>query len=303
MNTQERSIARILFQNKIYKADGQAFEDIFTATMNYSCEDFQSIKPWGNIGDRKNDGYIKSEGVYYQVYAPEDIRKSYVDAVNKIKTDFIGLHKQWSPVNKFYFVVNDKYNGVNADCEQAIQEIKSTFKLNDARILTAKDLEDKVFGLNDDQIFTIVGYLPDPGNLKNIDYSILNEIIAYIMDLPIDSGREFAITLPDLDEKIQFNQLSSITANYLYNGLMKVVYLEEYLSNNSDFVADSLRDKLSEIYQNEKDKYSGDLLFWNIVNILSPNIQQKYQSIVIIIMSKYFETCDIFEEPTKEGEE
>lgn len=303
MKTQERSIARILFQNKIYKADGQAFEDIFTATMNYSCKDFRSIKPWGNIGDRKNDGYIKSEGVYYQVYAPEDIRKSYIDAVNKIKTDFIGLHKQWAPVNKFYFVVNDKYNGVNADCEQTIQEIMSAFKLKDARILTAKDLEDKVFSLDDDQIFTIVGYLPDPGNLKNIDYSILNEIIAHIMNLPIDSSKEYEITLPDLDEKIQFNQLSSITANYLYNGLMKVVCLEEYLSNNSNFVADSLRDKLSEVYQNEKAKHSGDSLFWNIVDRLSPDIKQKYQSIVIIIMSKYFEACDIFEEPTREGEE
>lgn len=303
MNTQERSIARILFQNKIFKADGQAFEDIFTATMNYLCEDFQSIKPWGNIGDRKNDGYIKSEGEYYQVYAPEDIRKSYVDAVNKMKTDFKGLYEQWTPVNKFYFVVNDKYNGVNADSEQAIAEIRDIYNLKDARILTAKDLEDRVFKLDDDQIFTIVGYLPDPGNLKNIDYSILNEVIAYIMNLPIDSEKEFAITLPDLDEKIQFNNLSSTTAGYLYNGLIKVVYLEEYLSNNSNYVADTLRDKLSEVYKNEKENNKGDSLFWKIVNILSPVSKQQYQSIVIIIMSKYFETCDIFEEPIKEEKE
>lgn len=303
MNTQERSIARILFQNKVFKADGQAFEDIFTITMNYYCKEFQSIKPWGNIGDRKNDGYIKSEGTYFQVYAPEDIRKSYVDAVNKMKTDFAGLHKQWAPVHKFYFVVNDKYNGVNADCEQTIQEIMATFNLRDAGILTAKDLENKVFELTDDQIFTIVGYFPDPGNLKNIDYSILNEVIEHIMRLPINSDKEYKITLPDLDEKIEFNKLSAITANYLYNGLMKVVYLEEYLENSSNFVADSLRDKLSEVYKKEKENYSGDSLFWEIVDILSPNKQQMYQSIVIIIMSKYFETCDIFEEPIKEDEE
>lgn len=300
MNTQERSIARILFQNKIYKADGQAFEDIFTATMSYFNKDFQSIKPWGNIGDRKNDGYIKTECEYYQVYAPEDIRKSYVDAVNKIKTDFNGLIKQWSPVNKFYFVINDKYKGVNADCEQVINQIKGSYSLEDARILTAKDLEDRVFSLSEDQIYTVVGYLPDPGNLKNIDYSILNEVISYIMNLPIDSEKEYSITLPDLDEKIQFNNLSKITADYLYNGLMKVVYLEEYLSNNSDYVADSLRDKLSEIYKKQRDNFNGDSLFWNIVNALSPVAQQQYQSIVIIIMSKYFETCDIFEEPIKE---
>ena len=123
------------------------------------------------------------------------------------------------------------------------------------------------------------------------------------MELPIDNNKEYSITLPDLDEKIQFNGLSDVTADYLYNGLMKVVYLEEYLSNNSNFVADSLRDKLNEVYLKEKEEHSEDTLFWTIVNRLSPKVQQIYQTTVIIIMAKYFETCDIFEEPIKEGEE
>jgi hypothetical protein len=141
MNAQEKTLARFLFQNKILKADGQVFEDIFTAIMNYADADFRSIKPWGNIGDKKNDGYIKSKGVFYQVYAPEDIRKSYTDAVNKVKTDFNGLKAQWPSINEFYFVVNDKYKGVNATCEETIQEIKETHNLKKAGFLTAKDLE------------------------------------------------------------------------------------------------------------------------------------------------------------------
>ena len=300
MNVQERSIARILFQNKIYKADGQAFEDIFTQLMNYTHKDFQAIKAWGNIGDRKNDGYIKSEGTFFQVYAPEDVTKSYVDFIKKLEKDFLGLIKQWNPVNKYYFVVNDKYKGVNADVEQIIQELKITYSLDDARILTAKDIENKVFLLDDDQIFSIVGNLPDPNNIKNLDFSVLNDVISYIMSLPIDSNLEYKITLPDLKEKIQFNGLSETTASYLYDALIKVEYLEKYLSNNSDFIADSLRNKLSEIYIEKRDIYKNDELFWNIVNSLSPKMQQIYQTTVIIIMAKYFETCDIFEVPIRE---
>lgn len=45
MNSQEKTLARILFQNKINKADGQKFEDIFTSIMNYAEPDFQQIKP------------------------------------------------------------------------------------------------------------------------------------------------------------------------------------------------------------------------------------------------------------------
>ena len=79
-----------MFQNKIHKSDGQAFEDIFTSIMNYVDNDFMSIKPWGNIGDRKNDGYIKRTGTYYQVFAPEDIKNSYPQTIKKLNEDLQG---------------------------------------------------------------------------------------------------------------------------------------------------------------------------------------------------------------------
>lgn len=301
MNTHEKTLARQLFQNKIFKADGQTFEDIFTEIMNYAEPDFHSIKPWGNIGDRKNDGYIKSKGIFYQVYAPEDIRKSYRNAINKLKTDFEGLKSFWSPINEFYFVVNDKFKDVNADCEQIIQEIKEKHHLNNAGFLTAKDLENILFKLDDDQIFLITGNIPDPATIKQLDYSILTEVIGYIMQLPLKKGDKSKIVWPEWDEKIKFNNLSEHTARLLNNGYIQLHYLKEYLSNNSNFLADSLRDKMNEIYLQEKNIHKGDDLFWAIVNCASPKAAHMYQTSVIVIMSKYFETCDIFEEPQQVG--
>ena len=303
MNVQEKTFARQLFQNKILKADGQIFEDIFSAVMNYAETDFQQIKPWGNIGDRKNDGYIKNKGIFYQVYAPEDIRKSYTNVVSKLKEDFDGLKAQWSPVNEFYFVVNDKYKGVNADCEKIIQEIKISHNLNNAGFLTAKHLENILFELEDDQIYSITGFIPDPANIKQLDFSILNEVIGHIMKLPLNEGDKPKIVPPNWNEKIKLNVLSESVSQLLSNGSIQLPYLAEYLKNNSDFLADSLRDKMNEVYSQEKENKSGDELFWAIVNSASPKAEQMYQTSVIVIMSKYFETCDIFEEPVQEGVE
>lgn len=303
MNVNEKTIARHLFQNKIFKSDGQSFEDMFIAIMNYAEEHFQAIKPWGNIGDRKNDGYIRDKGVFYQVYAPEDLdKKSYVSAVNKLKTDFAGLKTQWEPINEFYFVINDKYKGVNADCEKAIREIKDEYGLINAGFLTAKDIENILFSLEDDQILSITGFIPDPSNIKQIDYSILNEVIDYIMKLSLRKTNGYDIILPDWDKKITFNNLSIPVANLLYSGIFQVYSLEEYLANNSDFLADTLRDKVSEVYSEQRDLNTGDELFWAMVNRLSPREEQAYQTTVIIIMAKYFEACDIFEDPSQEGE-
>lgn len=303
MNVNEKTIARQLFQNKIFKSNGQSFQELFVMVMNYAEEQFQLIKPWGNIGDRKNDGYIRDRGIYYQVYAPEDIRKSYVDTVTKLKKDFAGLKKQWNPINVFYFVVNDKYMGVNADCEKTIMEIKNTFGLIEAKFLTAKDIENILFTLEDDQIFNIVGFIPDPSSIKQIDFSILNEVIDYIMKIPLRKNTDYDIVLPDFDEKIFFNNLSFPVANLLVNGYFQMASLEEYLVNNSDFLADALRDKLSVVYFEEKKSFTGDNLFWSMVERLSPKDEQAYHNIVIIIMAKYFETCDIFEEPLEDEDD
>ena len=300
MNVQERTVARQLFQNKIFKADGQIFEELFSAIMNYAEADFQQIKPWGNIGDRKNDGYIKTKGIFYQVYAPEDIRKSDTNVVSKLQKDFDGLKKQWSPVNEFYFVVNDKYKGVNADSEKIIQEMKISHNLNDAGFLTAKHLENILFELEDDQIYSITGFIPDPANIKQLDFSILNEVIGYIMQLPLNKDDKSKIVVPDWNEKIKLNVLSESVSQLLSNGCFQLHSLDEYLKDSSDFLADSLRDKMNEVYLQEKENKSGDELFWAIVNSASPKAEQMYQTSVIVIMSKYFETCDIFEEPVQE---
>lgn len=301
MDVQEKTITRYLFQNKIFKADGQIFEDIFSAIMNYAEADFQQIKPWGNIGDRKNDGYIKSKGIFYQVYAPEDIRKSYTIVVSKLKEDFHGLKKQWSPVNEFYFVVNDKYKGVNPDYEKIIQEMKKSHNLINAGFLTAKDIENTLFKLDDDQIMSIAGFIPDPASIKHLDFSILNEVIEHIMKLPLNDGDNSKIVLPDWDEKIYLNGLSESVSRLLNNGFFQVHSLDNYLKNNCDFLADSLRDKMNKIYLQEKENNIRDDLFWAIVNRSSPKAEYMYQTSVIVVMSKYFETCDIFEEPVLEN--
>jgi len=149
----------------------------------------------------------------------------------------------------------------------------------------------------------VTGLIPDPASINNLDYSILNEVIGYIMQVPVRNNGKYKISLPDWDEKIKFNNISEYESYLLNSGYFQVFSLEDYLSNNSDFLADSLRDKLNEIYCQEKETKSGDDLFWAMVERLSPKAQSMYQTTVFTIMAKYFETCDIFEEPIEEGGE
>jgi len=300
MNRDERTIARILFENKIFKANGQAFENLFTEIMSYAEPSFRKIKAWGNIGDKKNDGYVEDKGIYYQVYAPENIKNSYPDVVKKINTDFTGLLEQWSPINEFYFVVNDKFNGVNADAEQTLTALKDKYNIKKSGFLTADDLSKIVFSFEDDIIQKIVGLLPNAENLSNLEFSALKEVIGHIMKLPIPI-KEGDIKTPDWNEKIEFNKLSPYSAKLLDWGSINLGGLEKYLANQTS-LAQELQEHMTGIYEKIRSDwkdldYKNDNIFWEIINTCVPYNESRYQIPILTIMSKYFESCDIFEEP------
>jgi hypothetical protein len=299
MTIEEKSIVRFLFQNKIYKADGQKFEDIFTDIMKYAYPEFQQIRPYGRAGDKKNDGYIKPKGVYFQVYGPEDIAKSVSYAKGKLKKDFAGLLQAWKPVNEFYFIINDKYKGIPPELEIEMDKLLTNNNLKGG-VKGATYLENVLFSLADDQIVAITGFIPDPSKIRSLDYSMLNEVIDYIVHIPLTKTVSSDISVPDWNEKIKFNKLSPLVAGLLNSGSIQIARLDEYLMNQGDFLADTLRDKINEIYVSKKDDITGDELFWRVVTIASPREESVYQSAVIVIMAKYFEACDIFERPTEE---
>lgn len=169
-----------MFNLQIHEADGQRFEDLFTKIMSYKCRDFQPVKPYGNIGDRKNDGLIESENTYFQVYAPETVSKNINLAINKLRNDFEGLHKHWNElceIKKFYFVLNDKYKGAPPQLHQEMLRIKLEFNLEDAKVFVAKDLDHYLFDLKDDQILSVVGHIPD---IDNEEYMFISGFTGFI---------------------------------------------------------------------------------------------------------------------------
>ena len=162
MDDNAKAFARNMLRLRIYESDAQAYEDLFVRVIGYATPTFRPVKPHGDIGDRKNDGFDPSTGTYYQVYAPQEIRRNAGDALKKLKRDFSGLRAFWDgiyPVRRFFYVINDKYHGVAPDLEEELAAIRVRFGVETSPFL-AKDLEATVFTLPADQIIVIVGHVP-----------------------------------------------------------------------------------------------------------------------------------------------
>jgi hypothetical protein len=168
----------IQFKLAIYSKKGNEFQTFFENIMEKAYDDFQRIRPYGNEGDRGNDGYRKESGIYYQVYAPQTPQINYTKAVKKLKEDFYKLKNNWDDISKikeYYFVFNDKYDGSTQKLEEAITELEKENVGIKFNIFIAKNLEKIFFTLDDTNILDL-GFDIDSTKAVSIAFKVLEKI-------------------------------------------------------------------------------------------------------------------------------
>lgn len=287
---------------------GQAFEDFFISIMTKSNIDFQPVKAYGKIGDRKNDGFIRKTGTYYQVFAPEDIMKDKTinDAIRKMEDDFKGLYENWNDackIQKYYFVINDRYQGLPPQVILKAEELNNDEKYADIEIqtFTAKDLEQVYGQLAEEDIFDVVGLIPDisPGI---IEFEALNEVVNYLLNTELPQEDDDKLIVPDFNEKILFNGLSDEVGIKLITGSYQEGILQKYFNENPG-IKEILQQKFHAFYLlsceeiPDGEENSADCRYYFILDKASPKRTIAIYACVGVLMSYYFSSCDIFEEP------
>ena len=306
MTKEELYLARIMFRLRIHESDGQAYQDLFTKVMQHANPNFHPIKPHGREGDQKNDGFDKSKGVYYQVYAPEDLAPKVGTAVAKLTDSFHGLldywNKQIAPIKEYYFVINDKYKGTYPEIEKGLALLEQKHPGIRCNPFLAKDVEDVFINLQEHKIIDIVGFIPDPLKIEDVDYSIMNEVIQHLLRTEVTFKVEKIPQDPDFAVKIQFNRLSKSVTRLLDYGSHQNYIIDDYFKRQSNFAKAELKNIFIRHYedgvksiQNYEDK--SDMVFFHILEKASPSKTKAVQDAVLVLMSYYFEYCDIFEVP------
>lgn len=307
-NTAEKYIATLVFKNRIYQYEGQQFEDFFVEIMQKADSRFHPVKAYGNIGDRKNDGFIKEEGAYYQIFAPEKITKdkTIYDAMKKLEEDFGKLFSYWNsilPIKEYYFVINDKYRGIPEPVLSKVIELEKREEYAGIKIQTfsANDLYVKFNQLDDDNKREIVGFIPDE-ILSILEYEALHETVTYLMNIEVPIGYGDNLNVPDFNTKIEFNHLSKVVNDELRMGSYQEGALKKYFNENPG-VKEVLQEKFHALYEQAKseiletdDNYA-DCRFYYILEKACPKITISIKTSVVILMAYYFSSCDIFEEP------
>ena len=91
--------------SRVLQKNATEFQAFFEEIMGKAFRDFQKIRPYGKQGDRGNDGYRPTEGIYYQAYAPKDPKEKEAEAAKKFKNDFGKLKTNWDQISNHHVEV------------------------------------------------------------------------------------------------------------------------------------------------------------------------------------------------------
>ena len=98
------------FRIAFLEAKGDNFQRLFEKLMAKAHpNDFMACRPWGNVGDRKNDGYLASARTLFQSYAPNDLDAN--QAIKKINEDFEGAKQYWEEYFDQWTFVHNAHDG------------------------------------------------------------------------------------------------------------------------------------------------------------------------------------------------
>ncbi len=300
MDKLKHSFYELKFEVTFYAKDGNAFQDFFSEIME-KCHpgDFLRVRPWGKVGDRKNDGYLRSKRTLFQVYAPNEM--SAYEATTKIHADFHGALPYWEKYfDKWVFVHNSR-KGLGPDITAKLLELDDCHKRVIVRSWGFEELRINVFSLNEVDLASLLGPAPSAKDMFDVRYDNIHEVLRHIakQEAPI-----FQDLRPVPPEKLQFNRLSEsvrilLTAGMQKSELVRNFFTDHYDPQYGDEVAAAFKKEYNRFRNLEMDP---DLIFRKLQEFTGGTDQgtPAEQAAVLAVLAYLFEQCEIFERPSVE---
>jgi len=287
------------FRIAFLEARGDGFQRLFEKLMSkVHPNDFMACRPWGNVGDRKNDGYLPSARILFQSYAPNELTAA--QATKKILEDFGGAKEHWKSYFDEWTFVHNAFDGrlgphiiealamLGQDNPNirighcGLEEMLAKF-----RRLSLEDLE-SWFGPS----------LTMEANV-NLGYDDLVAVLTHIRVAPAPVASE----VKDVSRgKIEANFLSQAVADFLKIGMQKSPLVMEFFNTwknpiygeqiasafKTQYVA--LRDMTPSLHP---DEIFGRLEAWAGG---MANTTPTHKAAVLAVMAYLFDRCEIFED-------
>jgi hypothetical protein len=178
---------RTFYEMRLYfeyrDRDGNGFQDFFTKAMGLVHPgDFMAVRPWGRAGDRKNDGYLRSERTLFQVYAPNEMQAT--EAVAKIDDDFTGALPYWRDYFSVWVFVHNSHKGLSPQVGSKLLDLGVAHPVIAVKDWGYPALRERVFRLAEEDLAFLLGCAPTRSDMNALGFADLLPILKAIQRQP-----------------------------------------------------------------------------------------------------------------------
>jgi len=275
---------------------GNAFQDFFADLMEkrYPNGDFIRVRPWGNVGDRKNDGYLRSKRILFQVYAPNEMRVA--DALAKIEEDFHGALPYWKEYFDMWSFVHNARDGLSPDITRKLLDHDREHEDVSVKFWGYEDLRGVLFELSEEDVVSLLGPAPSSKDFLSLGFEDLKAVLNFIKKQPVSPTPKINSVPKD---KIEINQLPPDTETLIHAGMRKSVSVGKFLKQYpdpeyGDQVVQTFRTRYEQLKSQglkPDDIFLGLQIFAGGEQTKDP----KHQAAVFSVLAYLFKQCDIFE--------
>lgn len=284
------------FENLFRAAKGNEFQSLFERLMGLAHKaDFMACRPWGNQGDRKNDGFLVSQRCLFQVYAPIEMTSAVATA--KITEDFEGAKIHWGKHFDKWVFAHNATDGLPPHVHELLMNFG---KANPEIALEPWGLEEfrLIFRrLSTEDLMPWLGAAPTNETKAKLGFHDLQVVLETLGQRPAPGN------MPVRDVpmgKIEANALSESVATLIKSGMVKAPLVEAFFSQWHD---ETLGERVAESFRAEYQRLRSQLSPNQIYSELQAWVggselgSPEHQVAVVTVIAYYFERCDIYEAP------
>jgi hypothetical protein len=289
------------FEVEFLRSKAMEFQALFTRIMEQAhTHDFTQVRPWGNIGDQKCDGWLASEKRLFQVYAPNELTKA--ETEQKMDDDFMGAVTHWKNQFDHWTFVHNSRDGVPPFVLQKTLAYTEAYPAIGFVPWGYVELAEQVKSLQQDQLIPLFGFAPSSSAMRSVRFEDIEQILQHIM---ADEAPAVADLRPVPQDKLEANKFSDDVQNFLVLGMRKSHLVGDFFKKHSNpRYGDALAYQFSKKYIAFKQTgLNSDEIFWELRGFAGANDanSDKEQAAALALLAHFFEECDIFERPIPQG--
>ena len=205
------------FRLRYVESKGDVFQDFFSTIMEMRYPaDFVRVRPWGKLGDHKNDGYLASKRQLFQCYAPREMDMTTCKA--KINADFAAALPFWKDHFDRWFFTHNDIDGLAADILNPLLDLSTKHAPVSAAQWGYGELRQEFKQLSEADIATLLGPAPGRKDVLDLRLEDVKRLLEHIALQPEPLAVDVRLVPAD---KLEYNQLSQATGTLLTAGMTR----------------------------------------------------------------------------------